>query len=375
MRIYLKQNVLEAALERIRWLFDEFEQVTVGFSGGKDSTVVFNLALQVAREKKRLPLKVIFIDQEAEWEATIEQVRLVMYHPDVEPWWFQVPIKLFNATSTTEHWLQCWDPAEEYRWMRPRDPIARTENVYGTDRFVKLFTAITNKEFAGTRNAHLAGVRCEESPTRFMGLTSYRTYKWATWGNVANKKLGHYVFYPLYDWSYMDIWKAIHSHGWAYNRIYDAYYCYGVPVRNMRVSNVHHETAVHSLFHLQEIEPRTYERLTQRIAGIDMAGKLGKADFFVRDLPPMFGGWREYRDFLLEKLISDESWKEGFRKTFKRQEEWYHDELGDELFKVHVSSILTNDWEGVKLWNFEHSYTQTHIRKRKREAMGLPGRA
>jgi predicted phosphoadenosine phosphosulfate sulfurtransferase len=76
-------------------------------------------------------------------------------------------------------------------------------------------------------------------------------------------------------------------------------------VNNMRVSNVHHETSVHSLFYMQEVEPETYARLTQRIGGIDMAGKMGVADYFIHELPFMFKDWAEYRDYLLDKLIED----------------------------------------------------------------------
>ena len=68
MRLYSNVTVYEESLKRLRYLFDEFEQVVVGFSGGKDSTVIFNLALIVAREKHRLPLSVMFIDQESELE-------------------------------------------------------------------------------------------------------------------------------------------------------------------------------------------------------------------------------------------------------------------------------------------------------------------
>ena len=350
-RVYLPYNVMEAALNRMRWLFDEFENVLVSYSGGKDSTVVYNLALQVAREKGRLPLQVFFLDQEAEWEATIDQVKSIMYNPDVKPYWLQVPIKLFNATSVTEHWLQCWAPEDEDRWMRPHDPIAMTQNVYGTDRFHEFFRAFVRYHWPHTRTAQLTGVRAEESPNRRFGLTSYKTYKWVTWGSVIDKEQDHYTFHPLYDWSYMDIWKAIHENGWSYNAIYDFMYRYGVPVRNMRVSNVHHETAVHSLFMLQEIEPQTYARLTQRIAGIDMAGKLGKDDYFVRQLPYMFASWREYRDFLLDKLITEPTWKENFKRYFNRDELYFYPVAGESLIRAHVNSILTNDWEGVKIEN------------------------
>ena len=54
-------------------------------------------------------------------------------------------------------------------------------------------------------------------------------YKDITWGKRLNKKLGHYTFYPIYDWTYLDVWKAIHDHGWSYNTVYDAMFRYGVP--------------------------------------------------------------------------------------------------------------------------------------------------
>ena len=254
--------------------------------------------------------------------------------------------------------------------MRPKDPIAVTENAYGTDRFAKLFTAILAAEYPDEPVVRVGGVRTEESPSRRFGLTSYATYKGETWGRVEDKKRDHYAFYPIYDWSYTDVWKAIHDGGWPYNRIYDAQYAYGVPVRSMRVSNVHHETAVNSLFYMQELEPDTYERLAARISGIDMAGKMGKLDYFPKELPFMFRDWREYRDYLLEKLIEDPEWLAGFRKRFAKQDRWYQPELGDTLYKMQVKSILTNDWEGIKLKNYEDSPDALRIRNRK---VGKPG--
>ena len=50
-KIYKQKNVYEAAKERINYLFNEFDNVVVGFSGGKDSTCVLNLALEVAEER------------------------------------------------------------------------------------------------------------------------------------------------------------------------------------------------------------------------------------------------------------------------------------------------------------------------------------
>lgn len=366
MKIYSQKNVLDATLERIRWLFDEFPNVICGVSGGKDSTVVFNLTLQVAREKNRLPLRVLFIDQEAEWEATIDQIRAIMTHPDVVPMWYQIPIKLFNATSNQDHWLYCWDAAHEDKWMRERESYSIKENVYGTDRFGEIFGAIVEKDFPNTKTCYIAGVRAEESPTRFVALTHAITYKWATWGKVLNKSREHYTFYPIYDWSYSDVWKAIHQHGWEYNDIYNAQYNYGIAVHDMRVSNLHHETAVKNLFYMQEVEPATYVKLTQRISGIDTAGKLNE-DFFIKDLPFMFASWEEYRDYLLEKLIGQADWREGFRKKFQKMGEMYKGTTEEErMYKAQINSILTNDWEFVKLANWERSPARHMIRKAKK---------
>jgi hypothetical protein len=57
MKILPEKNVFDAALDRIRYLFDEFPNIVVGMSGGKDSTVAFELAMRVTRERGRLPLE------------------------------------------------------------------------------------------------------------------------------------------------------------------------------------------------------------------------------------------------------------------------------------------------------------------------------
>ena len=105
MKIYKNISVFDESMNRIRNIFNEFKNVVVCVSGGKDSTVIFNLSLIIAKELNRLPLKVMFIDQEAEWEATIEQIKKIMYNPNVKPYWYQMPIWLFNATSQSEHSL------------------------------------------------------------------------------------------------------------------------------------------------------------------------------------------------------------------------------------------------------------------------------
>lgn len=365
-RIYLQQNVLEAARERIRFVFEEFQHVYVSFSGGKDSTVVLNLALEIAEAMGRLPLPVLFIDQEAEWQATIDYVRQAMDDPRVDARWLQVPIKLFNATSTIDPWLQCWDPKAEGQWIRPKEPDSYHRNVYGTDRFKYLFTSYLQYHHASKPVASLTGMRCEESPGRTLGLTGGETYKGVTWGGYSDAKRHHYVFSPIYDWSYTDVWKAIHDFGWAYCRLYDSMYQYGVPVMQMRVSNLHHETATRSLYYLQEIEPDTWNRVTQRLSGINTMGQM-RSDFFApKDLPPMFADWVEYRDYLLENLITSLD-RETFRKQFARLDRDYaedDDRVKGLLLHTEIQAVLLNDTFMTIIGNF----TSAHLPAKRRNA-------
>jgi hypothetical protein len=94
-----------------------------------------------------------------------------------------------------------------------------------------------------------------------------------------------------------------------------------------------------------------------------MAGKMGKKDYFVYELPFMFNDWKEYRDYLLEKLIDNEKWKKGFRAQFERHEKLYAEKLGNMIYKVHVQSILTNDWEFIKMANWERTFAPFRVRK------------
>jgi len=350
MRIYKKQNVFDESLDRMRYLFDEFENVVVSFSGGKDSTVTLYLALIVAEEKNRLPLKVMFLDQEAEWQAVIDYMEDVFSDPRIDPMWLQIPFKIFNASSNIKQWITAWEEGVET--MRPRNPMALTENVYGTDRFYDLFSAIPAHHYKGERMCFLGGVRAEESPRRYLAMTEALTYKDITWGKRLSKKEEHFTFYPIYDWSYTDVWKAIHDNDWPYTKVYDYQYMHGVPIRSMRVSNLHHETALQVMEYLQEVEQETWVALTKRMSGINTAGKM-KKDFFVKELPFMFKDWREYRDYLTENLVQNEDHKKRFFKTWEKQDKQYEDMKHiQDLHRAQINTVLTNDVDMAKLRNF-----------------------
>ncbi len=350
MKIYLTQNVYEAALDRMRRLFWEFPTVVVNCSGGKDSTVVLNLALQVAEELGRLPLPVFWIDQEAEWSSVVEYVRGVMYDPRVRPYWLQVPFRINNSTSGTRPWLHAWEPGGE--WIRDKDPIAIHDNTFGEDLFANLFEAASRGIFGTAKRCHIAGVRAEESPARLRGLTAYATYQDITWGNKKGERWNQWTFYPIYDWGVTDVWHAIESNGWAYTKLYDLMYQHGVPLFRMRVSNVHHETALEVLTFLQELEPDTWNRICERLPSVNAMARAGESYRPPKVLPPMFSSWEEYRDHLLENLIVDPAMRESFRKQFRAWDGRFEEPAATELLHMEVAALLVHDFEGTKFKTF-----------------------
>ena len=353
MKIKTGQNVLDAARERMNFVFDEFEEIYIAMSGGKDSTVVFRLALEVAEARNRLPLRVVFIDQEAEWQATIAYMRLVMSDPRVEPHWLQVPIKISNSASVEDEWLYCWKEGAE--WMRPKEPDSIHENIFGTDRFQTMFDGVLMAYHRDEKACLIGGVRAEESPGRRQSLTTRPKYKTVTWGKRLTKTQPHYTFYPIWDWTYKDVWKYIADIGAPYCKIYDYMYQHGVSAWEMRVSNLHHETAVKSLYFMQEIEQDTWNALTKRLGGIHVARNMDHKTLFSapKKLPWMFKSWVEYRDHLLEGLISNEEHRELYRRTFANYDETYSGMLKPErLWKAQIVTLLANDFHLTKLANW-----------------------
>lgn len=368
MKVNLDKTVYQAALDRIDWLYDEFPHVIVSYSGGKDSTVICELAVEVAERKGKLPVDVLFIDQEAEWTSTVEIMRTIDARPEINLHWLQVPIQIFNATSAADPWLWCWREGDE--WLRPKEPGSIHDNEFGTTRLVPMFDAYATHLWGDEPVAQLNGVRCEESPARTQGLTVWPCYKHITWGNKkeATARHPHFVFSPIYDWRYIDVWKAIHDNGWPYNALYDLQYQHGIPTRNMRVSNLHHETAVRSLEYAHEVDGELWDRLSARLQGVNSAKHMEQA--FRQppvELPRMFSDWREYRDYLLENLITDEEIKATFKRQFGFADNRYMPLIHEKLWRMHVGCLLANDYHGTKMSTFEAANMQYLVGAGKRE--------
>ena len=116
---FQEQNVYDAAKERIRYLYQRFDHVVVSFSGGKDSTALLNVTIEVARELGRLPVRTVFFDEEAIHPPTIEYVERTRQRPEVEMEWYCLEFKHRNACSNEEPFWYCWDSEKQDLWVRP----------------------------------------------------------------------------------------------------------------------------------------------------------------------------------------------------------------------------------------------------------------
>ena len=356
---WLDTNVYEAALNRIRFVFDECDDVLVAMSGGKDSTVLFHLARTVAIERGRLPIKVFWLDQEAEWKATEEYMKGIMYSEEVIPYWWQIPFRLTNSLSFTDNYLNVWSPDERGLWLREQDPISLKVSPFpDIDRFKPLSKHIPKacdtegKKLVGV----LLGLRAVESANRRACLHFHvrKTYKGIMWQKPLWENIRG--FWPLHDWSDSDIWTAIARNKLAYNRIYDLYYKYGIVGLKMRVSALIHETAWHSIEPLQQLEPDMYDRYIRRLHGVNTF-KHFKDYIIPPSLPMFFKDWTEYRDYLLQHIIEPEH-REIFVRRWKNQ-------VSEQWSKQHIRELVVNDVDGTINGN-----SRTRIRMNRKKLAG-----
>lgn len=332
---YKSDSVLTAARKRISEVFDASKRVIISVSSGKDSTVLCHLALQEAKKRNVKPI-LFFLDQEAEWQSSIDLMEKMMSNPDVVPEWYQVPIKMTNATSHKDLFLDAWHEGRE--WVREKHPLAihKIEGKY-PDRFYDFFKWHEQQQPEGT--SYLVGLRSKESLSRFRAISKNAGVEGVSWSTGTSKK-GVLRYYPLYDFTFGDIWKYIQDEGLEYNRLYDRmFWKYGTNISAMRVSNLIHEKSFKAIADLQEFEPDTYERLLRRLSGVHCAALYAKDKFVYSadELPKSFSSWLAYRDHLLATTPIEK--KSRFVDRFARQS------TDEATCRDQVKQILCNDWE------------------------------
>ena len=123
-RQYNRQNVYGALQERLHFLFEEFDNIYVSFSGGKDSGLLLNLTLEF--RDRFYPQKTVGVfhqDFEAQYTVTTEYVERTFARleklPHTELYWVCLPMATRTALSSYEMYWYPWDETKKEAWVRP----------------------------------------------------------------------------------------------------------------------------------------------------------------------------------------------------------------------------------------------------------------
>lgn len=334
------KNVYQAAVERYEYIFTHFERVCISFSNGKDSGVLLNLAIEVARKLDKLPVNVLYIDMEAQYQHAIDYTYSTFNREEVTGWWVCLPIHLRNAVSQFQaHWL-CWDPEKQDAWVRemPTHECVVSDEAYfpffrrGME-FEEFTPAFAEWFSQGKSSCSVVGIRSDESLNRFRTIKSeskitYHGKQWTTKLFRDKENVEIYNAYPIYDWRVEDIWTANARFGWTYNRIYDLMYMAGVPLHKQRLCQPYGDDQRQGLYLFKALEPETWAKIVNRVEGANFGNRYTETDKttlgnYKVNLPPGHT-YESYANFLLNTIPPYQA--EHYREKINKFLKWWQTE-------------------------------------------------
>ena len=301
---YQEDNVLQAAMNRMRYLYDSFDNVEVSFSGGKDSTVILNIALIIAKEKNKLPLVVNFYDEEAIHPPTIEYVERVRQNPEIVLNWYCLEFQHRNAASNEEPYWFTWDKNKKDLWVRDMPKCAITEHS-------KFYKGLSFQEFTNLRaekskgtTVDVTGVRTQESLRRFQAVAKKVNDNYIS-------RYGHFsIAHPIYDWSSQDVWKLVHEWNIDYNKTYDIFNHTKLSNKflTQRVCPPFGEEPLRGLWIYAECFPELWHKMLNRVEGVATAWRYANTELYgVGGIEkPEELSWKEYLKYIVDTYSGKE---------------------------------------------------------------------
>lgn len=274
IKLYNKdKNVFNAAMERIKYVFDNYqdEKIFVNFSGGKDSTCVLFLCFQYAAKLNR-KFNIIFIDQEFENNTTInyiEQIRAKYKNQYIKFYWV-CPRMWRKLTFLDDRVIEVW-AKDESKNVRPLPADCyhhdMTKKMPKKSSLIRKISASFYAEQKIHNCAFLLGLRANESLRRYVAVTSRDGIPGISWSSKGTCT-GNMNFYPIYDWYDKDDWTFIAQNKIPYNPIYDLYYQKNMPVQEMRTASIINIHALKKLSMIKEVDIEYYDMIVKKIGDI-----------------------------------------------------------------------------------------------------------
>lgn len=363
-------NVVEAAYTRIAKLYEKYDKIIVGFSGGKDCTALLKICIDVARQKNRLPVDVFFLDQEVEYPDTIEFVRRIMYLKEVKPHWLQVYFKeSWCLRASGDGFLKIYDPSQKDNWIFEKDPIAIQELPFRPTsiRFGALLTEyieyLANNTYKGLNICTTDGITMFESLNRRKMTRAKKSFSGVSWCKRRGSVMG---YSPLFDWRDLDVFKFLIDTNTPYNRIYDKLFKVHKDTQKLRVSSLIHETAINSIDNIRELTSESYiKRLYDRCPEI-VSKYQEKNNYYFNDTVQMIvdmlynGNKEKYLFAVMDDLLQEEA-KNSIKSIYKKAKRVVVLKITDyelqqktinSLQNVLFNEIVCNDYCGTKISNF-----------------------
>ncbi len=347
----------EALQRRLRLIFEEFDNIYLSFSGGKDSGLLLNLVLDF--QKKYFPEKRIGVfhqDFEAQYTVTTEYVERTFERikDQVEPYWVCLPMATRTALSSYEMYWYPWDDKKKEVWVRPmpdkeyvinldRNPMTTYHYRMSQEDLAKQFGRWYRISHGDQKTVCLLGMRADESLQRYSGFLNKKYgYKGECWISKQFKDV--WCASPLFDWSAEDVWHANYLFGYDYNRLYDLYYMAGLTVSQMRVASPFNDYSKDSLNLYRVIDPEIWVKLVGRVQGANFASIYGRTramGYRNVTLPPDHT-WKSYTMFLLDTLPA--RIRNNYVKKFNTSMEFWH-KTGGGLDEETIRELLEHGYK------------------------------
>jgi len=349
-------NVYESSMNRIDYIFKNFNKIYVSFSGGKDSGVMLNMVIDYIKKNNiKNKVGVMILDNEANYTLSLEFMhRMIRENLDyLDVYWCCLPITLPCTVSSYSIDWQCWGEDDKERWIRPMpkdDYIVNLQNhnfpFFKENMNYDEFWDSFGEWYAdGEDCACLIGIRTDESLNRFRAIMNER--KQTHGGNNWTKKNGNFVYncYPIYDFKTEDIWIANYLYDWDYNKLYDVFWKAGLSVAQMRVASPFMSESKSSLNLYRVIDSNVWSRLCARVSGANFVATYGKQLSYRTFNLPEGHTWKSFVKFLLDTLPDEvaENFKMRFIQSIKywwRVGRGLDDDTIEELKKIGVDFVL-----------------------------------